>query len=161
MEQLVVPGSLLDQSAAMAAQRGQILEVDGPLLGRMDKKDKKVVLQGGLLGEMSRREEEKEYWKKMGYRGPIRPGFMPPMPGVPPMGGMYPGMPPFPPGQPGHGYPPGAGYPPYGMPPPGMYGPMSPEDFDDPVAAHHREALRLQALEAERYILSLSYLHDM
>ncbi|EGF78427.1 hypothetical protein BATDEDRAFT_26445 [Batrachochytrium dendrobatidis JAM81] len=109
--------------------------IDGPLLGNVqgEANQHKPKLEGGLLGEMNRREKEREYLKRLGYYKATGPtgGVIPPsfyqspmnmMGGMPGMGysgmgmqGMgYPGM-----GMQGMGYPgmgmQGMGYPGMGM----------------------------------------------
>ncbi|KAI8924176.1 hypothetical protein BC831DRAFT_551585 [Entophlyctis helioformis] len=84
------------------------LAQDGPLLSNIKTEERvKPRLEGGLLGEMNRREKEREYFKKLGYKatgpsgGVLPASFYPPMmmmmqgqgqgqPGM--MPGMMPGM---------------------------------------------------------------------
>lgn len=61
---------------------------DGPLLGKVDKEEKKVKLEGGLLGEMNRREKEREYLKKMGMYQSLQPTALTAQ--IPPH--LYPGL---------------------------------------------------------------------
>ncbi|KND02648.1 uncharacterized protein SPPG_01735 [Spizellomyces punctatus DAOM BR117] len=128
---------------------------DGPLLGKVDKEERKPKVVGGLLAEVDRREKEKEMLKKMGmYRPQVAGSYIPsylrggmaglqrqsimgppagmgvPMGPMGPMGppmGMGMGMPPM--GGFPAGAPPGAfGFPPGMMPPPGPWG-MSPYGY--------------------------------